>query len=200
MIRRHYCLRPVRTDERDLIFHWRNEPAVRAVMPRRAPIDRDYHARWWPQALAEPRRRMMILDEGPTPVAIIVFLDLERGSSSSWGYYTAPHSDISRPCARAAWIACEFLGISYAFRHLHLETLVCEVMQSNVGVIRLHRLVGFEEVGVNPSGDERPSFSALRLKRERWNADWAGSFFSSTASLLVCPDPRDGAGCEEVHI
>src|SRR5579872_2431120 len=165
VIARNYHLRPARQSDCDLVFHWRDDPMVRAAMPRRAPIDRDYHRKWWPGALADPRRRMMILDEEAVPVAIIVFLDVVRGQSSSWGYYTAPHREITASRARAAWIGCEFLGIAYAFRHLRLKTLDCEVMESNEGVLRLHRRAGFETYGGKPSGDERPDFVLLRLKR-----------------------------------
>jgi RimJ/RimL family protein N-acetyltransferase len=189
---RPYRLRPVDPAECELVLRWRDEPVVRAAMPRRDLIDPDYHRRWWPSALADPRRRMMMLEDGNVPVAITVFLEVEPGVSSRWGYYTAPHRDITATRARAAWIACEYLGISYAFRHLRLETLDCEVMESNAGVLRLHRRAGFETYGGKPSGDERPGFVLLRLKRKCWNDGWMQRFFGDIDKLQIVPDPRDG--------
>ena len=160
-------------------------------MPNRAPIDWNYHRGWWPGALADPRRRMMILEENETPVAIVIFLEVERGGSSTWGYYTAPRSEITASRARAAWIACQFLGTNYAFRHLHLETLVCNVVQSNTGVLRLHERTGFKLVGSRLSGDERPPFATLQLERSCWDNGWARPFFDDFGAMTIVPDPRD---------
>ena len=188
---RRYCLRPVRSEECELVLRWRDEPAVRAAMPRRDPIDPDIHRSWWPGALADPRRRMLMLDEGAVPVAIIVFLEVERGVSARWGYYTAPHSDITAPRARMAWIACEYLGIVYAFQQLRLKTLQCEVLQSSAGVLRLHEHAGFEITGSRPSGDERPDFVLLQLTCQCWREDWAQRYFGDGTGLEIKPHALD---------
>lgn len=188
---RSYRLRPVDPAECELVLRWRGEPVVCAAMPRRDPIDPDYHRNWWPGALADPRRRMMLLEEGEVPVAIIVFLEVEPGVSSHWGYYTAPHRDITATRARAAWVACEYFALAYAFRYLRLETLHCEVLQSKEAALRLHARAGFKLQGHRPSGDERPDFVSLALTREGWNEDWARRFFGDSKSLQIAPHGLD---------
>jgi UDP-4-amino-4,6-dideoxy-N-acetyl-beta-L-altrosamine N-acetyltransferase len=191
MLARSYRLRPIDAAECELTMRWRDEPTVRAAMPRRDPVDPDYHRRWWPGALADPRRRMMMLEENRDPVAIIVFMDVEPGVSSRWGYYTAPHRQITATRARAAWIACECYGLAYAFHHLRLQTLHCEVLQSNEAVLRLHARAGFQFHGLRPSGDERRDFVQLMLARDDWRKDWAERFFGEDYALRIVPNLLD---------
>src|ERR1035438_4983569 len=110
-----YLLRPTHPAESDLIYHWRNEPRVRAVMPFAAEIDPAYHRQWWPKALADPARRMFILEDHGAPVATLIFLDVKPGISATWGFYTAPHDDISRSKAIEAWLLCDYAGLHYPF-------------------------------------------------------------------------------------
>ena len=119
------------------------------------------------------------------------FLEVERGVSARWGYYTAPHSDITAPRARMARIACEYLGIVYAFQQLRLKTLQCEVLQSSAGVLRLHEHAGFEITGSRPSGDERPDFVLLQLTCQCWREDWAQRYFGDGTGLEIKPHALD---------
>jgi hypothetical protein len=74
-----FVLRPVRSGELEMVYRGRNQPHVRAVMPFSGAIDFEAHRRWWPAAVSDPRRRMLILEDGGVPVAMVVFSDLVPG-------------------------------------------------------------------------------------------------------------------------
>jgi len=72
-----FRLRPVLPSERALVYEWRKDPAVRRVMSNPHVVDQEVHKDWWQTAIADPQRRMMILDDADVPAALIVFFDLK---------------------------------------------------------------------------------------------------------------------------
>jgi hypothetical protein len=118
-----------------MIYRWRSEPRVRAVMPYSGEIDFEIHKQWWPKTIADPNRRMMILEDRGMPVAIVVFLEVRAGVSAKWGFYTAPRGEISKEVSLTAWIACELAAIVYAFEYLCLDALYCETLETNTAVL-----------------------------------------------------------------
>lgn len=179
-----FRLRPVLPSEQALVFGWRNDPAVRRVMPNTNPWDPELHKNWWPTALADPERRMMMLDDSQIPVALIVFFDLKPGHSANWGFY----ADTSQTCAArlAMWVTVELAAIDYAFDHLHLEHLFCETRETHHAVLLLHDRTGFVDAGQGQPGFIRKSFTRARYESLRKDPN-----FAPLADVLFEDDPRD---------
>jgi UDP-4-amino-4,6-dideoxy-N-acetyl-beta-L-altrosamine N-acetyltransferase len=182
-----FVLRPVCDSEVETIYRWRNEPRVRQVMPYSAEIDLEAHRLWWPLAMRDPARRMLILEDREIPVAVVVFLDVRQGISAKWGCYTAPRQEITKAKSLTAWVTCQVAAIAYAFDVLHLEILYCETLKTHTPVLRLSDRVGFETI------DEKPPFILKKLLRASYEGRQRPSspLFKRLAELAIKPDPRD---------
>lgn len=133
-------LRAPTPEDSDRIRAWRNLPEVARWMYSDHPIPPEEHARWFADAMADPRRRYWIieLDGAPVGLANLADIQLEHGRSS-WAYYLAD------PAVRGKGVGAfvEFLVIEYAFAELGLQKLWCEVLIDNEPVWRLHESFGF---------------------------------------------------------
>jgi hypothetical protein len=190
---RRFLLRPVRVSEMTMIYCWRNEPRVRAVMPYTGEIDFEVHKRWWPKAIADPSRRMLILEDTGMPVAIVVFLETLPGISAKWGFYTAPRREISQDKSLTAWITCELAAISYAFEYLRLETLYSETIQTNTAVLWLHDGIGFETTGKKLQLNEGPPFIEKLFTRACYQKRRTESVFARLNALAIEPHPQESS-------
>lgn len=61
-------LRDVRTDDRDLLFRWANDPDVRRVSFHSEPIPYEDHVRWFEKLLNSDHVRQFVLEEDAVPV------------------------------------------------------------------------------------------------------------------------------------
>jgi len=186
-----FLLRPVRDSEMETIYRWRNEPRVRQVMPYSREIDLEAHRQWWPLALADPSRRMLILEDRSRPVATVVFTEVCAGVSAKWGFYTAPHREISKAKALTAWITCEVAAIFYAFEFLRLEALDCHTLATNTAVLRSLDKAGFETIGEKFLAGGKPPFIERRLTRASFEEQPRCSLFARLDEITILPDTRD---------
>ena len=180
-----YRLRPVQPSERSTIYEWRNEPAVRRVMSNPGIVDQEVHKDWWQTATADPGRRMLMLEDGGVPTALILFFELKPGVSAKWGFYTAPAID-SGAKAMAAWVTVEVVAIAYAFDHLRLQSLYCETLETNSAVLLLHERIGFEDTGQILAG-----FVSKVFTRESYELRRAGPLFGQLGDVAIETDLRD---------
>ena len=179
-----YRLRPVLPTERAIIFQWRNDPVVRAVMRNTSVIDQEVHKDWWQTAIDDPSRRMMIFEDGKVPIALIHFFELTLGVTAKWGYYFAPGHKTTASALR--WATAEVAAVSYAFDCMRLETLHCEVLQTNRSVLLLHERVGFENAGPSQGAFVQKRLDRVGYQRHRENA-----LFARLSQVSIDVDPRD---------
>ena len=180
-----YRLRPVLPSERALVYQWRNDPRVRRVMSNPRVIDQEVHKDWWPAAISDPSRRMLILDDEGTPAALLLFFDLKPGASAKWGFYMAPSQD-SPERSLATWLTVEVAAIAYAFDRLRLETLYCETLETNAAVLLLHGRIGFQDTGSVVGGFIEKSFTRSGYENVR-----EGPLFAQLREVAMGADPRD---------
>jgi len=179
-----FRLRPVLPSEQKLVYGWRSDPAVRRVMPNTDVVEPERHKNWWPTALADPERRMMMLDDGQIPVALIVFFDLKHGHSANWGFYA--DTSLTRADRLAMWLTVELSAIEYAFDHLYLEHLFCETRETHHAVLLLHDHTGFVD-----AGQGQPGFVRKRFTRAGYESLRKAANLSPLADILFEKDPRD---------
>jgi hypothetical protein len=160
-------------------------------MPYSREIDFEAHRRWWPLALADPSRRMLILEDRSLPVATVVFTGLRAGVSAKWGFYTAPHCEISRARALTAWITCQIAAIFYAFEFLRLDTLDCDALPTNTAVLRSVDKAGFKTIGEKSLAAGKPPFIEKRLTRASYEEQPGCSLFARRDEITILPDTRD---------
>ena len=189
-------LRPVRDAEMEMIYRWRNEPRVRKVMPYCQEIDFAAHREWWPKALADPRRRMLILEVGRAPVAAVVFMEVRPGVSAKWGFYTAPHHELRAAGLLTVWFTCQSAAIFYAFEILRVDVLVCDVLATNEAVLRWIDRAGFETIGEELLAGGNSPFIRSRLTRLIYETQFRSSRSGGKAIAIVADERDAGVGSQ----
>jgi RimJ/RimL family protein N-acetyltransferase len=121
----------------EMIFAWRNHPAIRAVSRNPAEIPRDTHRRWMEATLRDAGRALLVAECGGQPVGIVRF-DFD-GEAATISVYRAPASDKRRigliPRA-VAWIEDNRPDI---------RRIVAEVMDGNTTSLSAFESAGFVE-------------------------------------------------------
>lgn len=85
-------LRLATTQDAELLFQWVNDPLVRQMALRTAPIGRDEHQRWFARCLADPAARIWIVcDASGVPVAQVRFQPVDDDTEEV-DLHTAPQT------------------------------------------------------------------------------------------------------------
>jgi hypothetical protein len=174
----------------ETVYRWRNQPHVRAVMPFSEEIEFAAHCLWWPRAIVDPQRRMLILEDHGDPAAIVVFTDLIAGVSARWGLYTAGR-------LRGAWIAADFSGMRYGFEVLGVDALYCDILHTHKAALRLREATGAERLTSRPLDHTAvggPDFVEMRFTRAQYESGEWRHPFQRRHGLAIVPDPRDLQG------
>jgi RimJ/RimL family protein N-acetyltransferase len=75
------ALRPVEGRDRELIFHWRNDPWIVAVGSQNRTVSREEHDAWFDDVLAGSDTRMFVIEEEDAPIGQIRF---KRATGRDW--------------------------------------------------------------------------------------------------------------------
>jgi UDP-4-amino-4,6-dideoxy-N-acetyl-beta-L-altrosamine N-acetyltransferase len=107
--------------------------------------------------------------EGETPVGAIIFSRIDlTNRCTDWAFYTSPEA------VKGLGSVLEIAALTYAFEHLQMEKLHCEVLEPNERVIRMHQRFGFKIEGRRSAAIERTGrridYILLGFTRGDWNA------------------------------
>jgi RimJ/RimL family protein N-acetyltransferase len=134
-------LRAVEESDARLLFHWANDPVVRAMAFNCSPIQWESHLQWLRQKLADPNCRMFIAMVKNKPVGQVRFDQVDEHSAEV-DIHTAP--DQRGKGYGPAIIAG---GVRLVFASTDLQVLIAVVKQGNRGSIS-----AFLKAGFVPSG------------------------------------------------
>lgn len=136
-------LRAIKSDELGLMLSWRNAPSVRANMYTRHEISLDEHLQWWARISNRADQSYYMYEFQAEPSGIVAFTGIDAvNKNSSWAFYASPDA------SRGTGSRMEYLALEWAFKHIGLHKLCCEVLSFNKPVIRLHQKFGFAIEGV----------------------------------------------------
>jgi len=160
-------LRPLADKDLARMLQWRNAPAIRKNMFTRNEISPEEHAAWWQRTHQRADQHYFVYEQDAIPAGIVAFNGVDRVNAHSfWAFYAAPEAP------RGTGSRMEFLALEHAFGALGLHKLSCEVLASNVAVIRLHLKFGFSEEGVFRShhyvDDTYVAVHRLGILAEEW--------------------------------
>lgn len=185
-------IRPARADEVWDILAWRNAPRVRQAMLTQHEIGRSEHQAWFERQLAQPLFRQMLVEHGGSTVAVQAFFDIRPARSAWWAFYFTNAVPDDMAAMLRIWKWVELAGLAYAFDTLQLDTLYCEVLSSNSGVLNWHKRFGFvpcdPSLSVNTAAHDLEVLRLSRLDFERLNSSRSGQ---DIASVAVEPHPFD---------
>jgi len=141
--RESYDLRLMTDEDVGLVLEWRNKAKIRAAMYTDHVISAEEHAAWWASASVHPSKRILIFAADGRPIGHVNFVQIDGNGTAYWGFYMGEDE-----VPLNAGIAMEFVALEYAFGELGLRKLLCEVLESNAPITRLHERFGFKREGV----------------------------------------------------
>lgn len=148
----------------------RNQPAVRKFMYTEHEISPDEHAAWLESLKGNPRQAVFVvmLDEQAAGVVSLNAINTLH-HSADWAFYLDGALQ-----GKGVGSQVELWLLNHAFDIVRLEKLNCEVLQSNMAVIRLHQKFGFAIEGVRRQNvikdGRRMDVVLLGITREEWLA------------------------------
>jgi UDP-4-amino-4,6-dideoxy-N-acetyl-beta-L-altrosamine N-acetyltransferase len=146
----------------------RNQTAVRKFMYTEHEISLDEHCAWLESLKDNPRQSVFVVmhDDKPAGVVSLNAIDALH-HSADWAFYLD-----SALQGKGIGSQVELWLLNHAFDIVRLEKLNCEVLQSNMAVIRLHEKFGFVIEGVRRQNvikdGRRMDVVLLGITREEW--------------------------------
>lgn len=137
-------LRLMNKEDLQLVLSWRNSPEVRKNMYTHHEISWSEHVAWF-DSVKDNQKSLwyMYLGIENTPQGVIYFTQYDNQQRNAfWGFYSGSDAPLG------TGIRMEYTALDHAFSQLNLHKLNCEVLESNLKVINMHKKVGFREEGV----------------------------------------------------
>ncbi|MFJ3956451.1 GNAT family N-acetyltransferase [Arthrobacter sp. NPDC090010] len=130
--------RPAALGDASLLFEWRNDPGVRAVSRQTDELEWDGHVSWVSRTLGNPSRRLMIIEDGGTPVGTVRFDELEPGEWEA--------SITIAPAQRGKGRALEMLTVAEdaLVGAVSPRVLIAEMLTDNAASYRLFQKAGYD--------------------------------------------------------
>jgi UDP-4-amino-4,6-dideoxy-N-acetyl-beta-L-altrosamine N-acetyltransferase len=135
-------VRPMTSDDLDLVFQWRNHPKIRHEMLTQHEIVFEEHRVWFNRVSADPRKCVLIYEENGIRKGFVQFTNAQAGEVSDWGFYTAP--DATKGTGQKLGNA----ALDYAFEKLKLHKVCGQAIASNKASIKFHLKLGFTQEGI----------------------------------------------------
>jgi len=144
--------RSVEGSDRENLLKWRNSSAVRPYMYNDAIIEKKDHNVWFDKMLDDRSNQYWVVECCDNPVGVVCLNNIDsKNKSCEWAFYIFDENMKGKGIGSAI----ENYVIWYVFEKLELEKLNCEVLDSNLFVIKMHEKFGFEKEGYFRSMIER---------------------------------------------
>lgn len=161
-------LRPLRQDDLQTVWTWRNSDRIRAVSLDDREIPWEEHVAWFERSKTDPSRQSMLFECGGKPTGVVNFVDIDPDSgSAAWGFYLG---DLEAPKGSAT--AMGFLALDHGFVTLRLQRIFGKAFASNEASSRYHRRLGFVEIEERREriarGEGEVELLCFELTSDRW--------------------------------
>lgn len=141
-----FLLRKMKGNDIWMVLQWRNAESNRHFMYNNREISEGEHRKWFSHAMEQQDAEYFIFENRGAPIGFVSITNInEQHARCSWAFNLSDKRD-SFPKGLGA--VMELLAIEVMFQHSSIEKICCEVLDFNVGVIRLHKRFGFKEEGV----------------------------------------------------
>ncbi|MGD0652956.1 MAG: UDP-4-amino-4,6-dideoxy-N-acetyl-beta-L-altrosamine N-acetyltransferase [Thermoguttaceae bacterium] len=137
-------LRDVRPDDKETLRTWRNLPHISKYMFQDHHVTVEEHERWFPAAMADPRRKYWIVSRQNRDIGLVNICDIDASSGRCYGgIYIADKSEQMS----GSGVFAEYAMLYQVFEVLKLNKFCGEVMAFNTRACQLHRRLGFQQEG-----------------------------------------------------
>lgn len=133
-------LRPLHSDDLELVRAWRNHPDIRHYMYTRHTIGHEEHQRWFRQADTDPDKHLLIFELEGVPTGFVNLTIVDHvASRAEWGFYLAPDAP------RGSGTLLGQHALTYLFMELKQHKLCGEALAYNQRSIHFHERLGFRQ-------------------------------------------------------
>lgn len=140
-------LRGIEIEDLPLLAKWRNDPKVYQYFFEHEPLSLVMERHWFEAFLQKTDERFWMVEtlEGNKPIGTIGLVHIDwRNRKAELGRILI-YPDDYKQCGYGSEAEC--LALRYAFDHLNLHRIYCEVFADNENGILIHRRLGFNEEG-----------------------------------------------------
>ena len=144
---KHYPLShfsPLSEAELELVWQWRNQHEIRRNMHNDAPISWTEHLAWFDRLKEDLSRRFFVFYQDKRPIGVLNFTQ-RSPSVLEWGCYLGETN-----VWPGSGLLLEIAALDYAAMQSGQETLYAEVLSFNLGVLKMHRLFGYQQLADLP--------------------------------------------------
>lgn len=138
----NFRIRGMLAADLERVLAWRNHPEVRRYMLKQHEIQMAEHRSWFERAMSDQTRRLLIAEEGETPLGFAQFSNVAQGAAADWGFYVSPEAQ--KGSGRKLGIC----ALNFAFETLQLHKVCGQALRFNEASIRFHLRLGFQQEGV----------------------------------------------------
>ena len=132
-------------DDLEPVRLWRNSPEISSSMYGAHTITEAEHRTWFTSLKVDNTKSYWIIESDGRAVGVSYIYDIDsKNRHASWGFYIV--DDRSRRTGAGYYV--EVFMLHFAFEHLKLNKLSCEVLAKNNAVWRLHEKIGFRREGL----------------------------------------------------
>ena len=147
LIGKRVKLRAVEEEDIHRIVEWRNSPRTYEFFYEYEPLSRTKQKEWLERHSSDPSEKLFIIStlDGEA-IGMVGFVHIDhRNRKAEWGRFLIGEE---KYFGGGYGAEVELLILEYAFEHLNLNKLYCEVLINNPSVISLHKKFGFKEEGI----------------------------------------------------
>lgn len=162
-------VRPMTSDDLELVLGWRNHEEVRRYMYTQHEISFSEHASWFERVSQESSRHLLIFEDSAIPLGFINIHQIARGGVADWGFYTEPSAPkgTGRKLGQAA--------LEYAFTYVGLHKICGQALIFNERSIKFHLRLGFQQEGIQREqhfdGQKYHNVLCFGLLASEWQSD-----------------------------
>lgn len=137
-------LRPITEADSAMVLEWRNKAFVRMWMYTDQVISEEEHNTWFARMLKDLSKIYLIYEINDDPAGVVAFTEInKRDNTASWAFYLGFEN-----LPKGSGTRMEELALAYAFNTMALRKLKCEVLATNLKVLKMHYKHGFKKEGV----------------------------------------------------
>lgn len=161
-------LRPLLSDDLEMVRDWRNSEAVAQYMYNSEPISAEQQQAWFASLSQDTSKQYWIIQHQGRPVGVANLYAINRTFRTCyWAFYIADQN--TRGTGIGAKV--EMAVLDYVFDDLKLNKLLCEVFVDNDKVVAMHEKFGFRRESyfrehIYKDGGYKDVVGLAMLKRE----------------------------------
>lgn len=149
--------RPLRMEDAQMLFDWRNQPRIRAVSLTRAPLVWDTHLAWVAATVSRTDGLRWIYSEDDTPLGF-AGAQFDGKGGAKWSFYIG--AETAPPGAGGRMMAAFLRDLAERPDLTHVEA---EVLPDNATSLDLHHRLGFTPLPADPASP------ALAFRVSTWD-------------------------------